>query len=107
MISYKQRGINKKYPREIEAWRLGDDTPVPGWLSDIAKISAINTGKDTVQLGFRKLTGGGIEIPDSSGQSVLVSLKTEDSFICRPTGVVAGGIFSLTPKQLELLYVKI
>lgn len=106
MILYKQRGRNNKYPEKIEVWKLNEEI-VPNWLSDVAKVSAINTGKNTVQIGFRKLSTGGIEIPDSSGQSILVKLDSEESFICKDTNARIGGIFSLTPKQLELLYVKV
>lgn len=80
MIHYKQRGRNSKYPKEIEVWRITDGD-VPSWLSDVAKVSAINIGNDTVQIGFRKLSTGGIEIPDSSGQSILVKLESEESYM--------------------------
>ena len=103
MKNYKQRGLNKKYPLEIEAWKF-EEGPVPTWLSDVAKISAIDVGHDDLQIGYRELNTGGIEILDSSGQGVLVKLESKESYVCKDISAGLGGIFSLNKKQLELLY---
>ena len=100
-MKFKLIGRNNKYPDKIEAWEF-EKSPVPEWLSEIAKISSITD--DKVQLEYRKTNTGGVEILDSSGQSTLVKLETKDSSVCKNLDVEFGGIFALTSKQLELLY---
>ena len=94
----KQKGRNDKYPKEIEIWRSGEK--VPEWLLNVAQIVGIDESFGTYILGTNKLSSGGYEIKDSSGQGVLVHVWNDDDFVCYGD----GKIFSLSPKQLKLLY---
>ena len=93
-----QKGRNNNYPESIKTWRRGEK--VPEWLSDRAYISSIdiNIGYN---LKYRNTTTGGYEILDSSGIDVLVRAENKDDYICLGNN---GKIFSLSPKQLKLLY---
>ena len=102
-MKFKLIGRNNRFPDKIDTWKFGEN-PVPEWLSEIAKVSSIDPDNDTIQLDFRKTNTGGIEILDSSGKSTLVKLETKDSYVCKNLDTEVGGIFALTPKQLELLY---
>ncbi len=93
-----QRGLNSKYPERIDTWRLGES--VPDWLSDRAKVLFID-GEGNITLDMFKLDTGGVEIKNSDGKGILVKMKTGDSVLCYSSG---KNIFSLKPKQLELLY---
>ena len=92
---FVQCGRNDKYPEQIETWRRGET--VPEWISDNCKIIGIE-GTSLIP-EFRKVINGGYEIVKENG-SALVSTKSDSDFICFGN----NKIFSLTPKQLELLY---
>lgn len=96
-----QKGKNEKYPREIYTWGLGEE--VPSWLSDNAQVKFID-GDGNITLGMNKLTTGGREIIRADGKGILVRLVTGDSRVCYTPG---KPIFTLKPKQLELLYRKV
>ena len=93
-----QRGMNSKYPEKINTWRLGEN--IPEWLSDRAKVLFID-GDGNITLDLLKLDTGGVEIKNSDGKGILVKMETGDSVLCYSNG---KNIFSLKPKQLELLY---
>lgn len=93
-----QRGMNDRYPDEIETWKLGDK--IPEWLSDKAQVVFID-GEGNLTLNIRDLNSGGKEIIGSDGKSILVKMETPKSLVCysprRP-------IFSLRQEQIDLLY---
>ena len=93
-----QKGRNNSYPQTIQVWRRGE--LVPEWLSDRACIVSIdlNTG---YSLRYRDTVSGGYEILDSSGIDVLVRTERKEDYICFGDN---GKIFSLSPKQIKLLY---
>lgn len=93
-----QKGRNYNFPESIQIWRKGEK--VPEWLSDRACITSIDM-KLGYNLKYRNTTTGGYEILDSSGIDVLVRSKNIDDYICLGDN---GKIFSLSPKQLNLLY---
>lgn len=99
---YVQRGWNEKYPAKIITWKLGQ--PVPEWLSDLAKIAAIDANTNRVYLQTRDNNQGGYELLTSSGNSKLVTTKSRSDVICKDISRKIGGIFSLTPIQFRLLY---
>lgn len=93
----KQRGYNDKYPETIEAWRLNEK--IPEWLSDRAKITFID-GSGNVTLDKTDDPDGGYAIKDASGTRELVRTKSKDDYVCFGNNKV----FSLSRKQLEILY---
>lgn len=93
-----QKGRNNNYPESIRIWRRGEK--VPEWLSDKAFISSIDI-KTGYNLRYRNTTTGGYEILDSSGINVLVSVRNQSDYVCLGDN---GRFFSLSPKQLKLLY---
>jgi hypothetical protein len=95
--TYRQKGINKKYPTTIWTWKLGDD--VPEWLSDIAKVKSIVDG---TKLDLIMSNTGGYEIKDSGGIDILVRTKKEDDLVCMSTDKTS--IFSLSQLKFKLLY---
>ena len=105
MIRYKQRGLNDTFPREVTTWKYGDD--VPEWLSDIAKVASIDNNTHRISLETRETNTGGFEILDSSGQHVLVRLDSKTDILCRDISSEVKGItlFSMTPRQFDLIYV--
>ncbi len=94
----KQKGQNSNYPQEISIWKMGEK--VPEWLSNVAQILGIDDANDTYILGINRLSKGGYEIKDSSGQNVLVRVWNDDNYVCYGD----GRFFSLSPTQLKLLY---
>ena len=100
---YKQRGYNKKYPLKIITWQLGE--AVPEWLSNIAKVGAIDSGTGELKLEMRDTNTGGFELLDSSGSISLVKTKGKFDLICKDLDSL-GNIFSLTPLQFNLIYEK-
>lgn len=90
-----QCGRNDKYPEQVETWRKGE--PLPSWISDNCKIIGME-GTSLIPC-YRGVVGGGYEIIRENGQS-LVSTKSDKDFVC----LGDNKIFSLTPKQMELLY---
>ena len=105
MIKYKQRGQNDTCPGEVTTWKYGDD--VPEWLSDIAKVASIDNNTHRISLETRETNTGGFEILDSSGQHVLVRLDSKTDILCRDISSEVKGItlFSMTPRQFDLIYV--
>lgn len=99
---YKQRGVNNAYPLEIETWKWGED--IPEWLSDLAKIGAIDSETNKVFLEHRELSAGGYELLDSSGSGTLVRTTSKGDYVCRDLSKKKGGLFVLTPIQLNLIY---
>ena len=95
-MRWKQRGYNGKYPREIETWQHGEH--VPEWLIRLAKVKFID-GEGNVTLEFRE-TSVGPELLESSGRNPLVKMREKSDFIC----LGDDHIFSLTEKQINLLY---
>lgn len=100
MEIFIQRGENSKYPISIETWTWGEE--VPEWLSDQAKISAIDSETNKVSLEIRNTNSGGYEIIASSGQTTLLTTKHKDDYVC--LDLAKGGLFVLTKDQLNLLY---
>ena len=94
----RQRGENPKYPEEIVYWRVG--MKVPEWLSDQARVKFID-GEGNITLEKRDRVEGGYEILGSDGISILVRTKGMGDYICFDG---RSRIFSLTEKQMELLY---
>lgn len=93
-----QKGYNPDYPVEAYIWT--PTQPIPEWMIDRAKISGFNESGEPI-LCTRLKSSGGIDILDSSGKNVLVSLVTEDSWILYSS---SHPLMSVTPHQLELLY---
>ena len=93
-----QKGRNNNYPESIKTWKRGDK--VPEWLSDRAFIVSIDLNNG-YNLKYRNITTGGYEILDSSGVDVLVKVASQNDYVCFGNN---GKIFSLSPKQLKLLY---
>lgn len=101
ITSAVQKGYNPKYPREILVWKRGDF--VPEWLSNRVKISAldVNTGSPIPE--YRKNGWeNGYALMDSGGVSIAISVPDSDDFICFEEST--GRLFSLNPRQLNLLY---
>ena len=92
----RQKGNNPKYPKEIEYWKFGQS--VPEWLSDNAKVKFID-GEGNITLDFKE-TNTGLDLPDSSGKSILLRLTGKDDYICMGDNI----IFSLTKKQFKILF---
>ena len=101
-MKFIQSGHNGKYPRLIEPCTRGEE--VPEWLSDIAKVGAIDGTTNKVFLECRDLNNGGYELLDSSGQSSLIKTTSKVDLICRELGKRGGRLFTLTPSQLKLMY---
>ena len=99
--TYKQKGKNNKYPTTIQVWKLGDS--VPEWLSNIAKVGAINENTGELSLFTRDTNTGGFELLDSGGTISLVKTKSRKDYVCKPLES-RGPVFSLTPLQLKMLY---
>ena len=93
-----QKGYNPDYPKEAYIWT--PNQPIPEWMIDRAKISGFNESGEPI-LCTRSKSSGGIEILDSSGKEVLVSIRTKDSWILYSS---SHPLMSVTPHQLELLY---
>ena len=93
-----QRGMNDRYPDEIETWKLGDK--IPEWLSDKAQVIFID-GEGNLTLNIRDLNSGGKEIIGSDGKSILVKMETPKSLVCYSP---RRTIFSLRQEQIDLLY---
>ena len=102
MEIHKRKGHNSAFPEKILTWKKGQK--VPEWLSDKAKIVAINGIDGSVMLGTRNTSSGGIEILDSSGTRVLVRTSGVDDFVCINADNLISTPFVLTPIQLSLLY---
>lgn len=107
---YKQKGLNKKYPKEIEVWKINDEY-IPEWISDRAKVESVGEN-GVLKIGTLETNDGGIEIINSNGTGVLVKIENkEEDFICfsryEEKNVLIKGVFPLTKHQLELLYEKI
>ena len=93
-----QKGRNNLYPKTIQVWKRGER--VPEWLSDRACITSIDSNIG-YNLKYRNTVSGGYEILDSSGVDVLVRAKDQGDYICLGDN---GRFFSLSPRQLTLLY---
>lgn len=93
-----QKGKNDLFPEIIDTWRISEK--VPTWLSDQAQVRFVD-GEGNITLDYNDLSTGGREILKSGKQGILVRLDTKDSYVCHSTG---KPIFSLRPKQIELLY---
>ena len=93
-----QKGRNNLYPQSIRIWKRGEK--VPEWLSDRAFITSIDL-KNGYNLKYRETTTGGYEILDSSGVNVLIRTIGREDYVCLGDN---GRIFSLSPKQVKLLY---
>ena len=99
-MRYEQRGYNSRFPVIIkDTWKIGE--LVPEWLSDRAKINYIDDNTGNVGLDLVETNNGGYIIRDSSGSSDLVHLISRDDLVCCD---IMNNIFSLTKKQIELLY---
>ena len=97
---FRQTGENEAYPKEIITWRKGDE--FPEWLSDIARIKSYDHGKKILDL--RDTDTGGYEVLDSSGSQALVRVPGKNDFVCRNLHIPGSKLFSLSPRQLKLLY---
>ena len=101
MNSAEQRGFNSNYPQKILLWKRGD--LVPEWLSNRVKIVAIdgNTGSPVPEYRENSWVNG-YSLLDSGGVTVAVSVKDSGDYVC--FSEETGKLFSLNPKQLNLLY---
>lgn len=104
--SYTQRGENREYPMEIEAWRKSDNTNPPAWLSDKCKVLTIKSD-GILELATRKYDDSSYEYI-SPELSPIVKVRSEEDWIC--LGDISkyekNKMFSLTPRQFDLLYKK-
>lgn len=101
---YIQRGENLAYPLEIRCWSKKLDENIPSWLSDICKVNSINN--DGVYIvETRKYDDGSYDYLSSDHQPI-VNVSSDEDWICigDKGKYVKNMIFSLTPKQFELLY---
>lgn len=96
-MNYKQKGKNSKYPDSISVWFLKDKHNIPYWLTESAAILGFDEFDDYPILDIR-----GNSIQRSDGKGFLVVFTSEEDCICFGD----NKIFSLTPKQLEILYKK-
>ena len=96
---WAQRGRNNLYPETIETWKQGET--VPEWLSDRAKVEMVDLGNADKILKTSPLSSGGYEVYEASGKSVLVRVP-EGGYVCFGD----NRIFSLSQKELDLLYEK-
>ena len=94
-----QKGYNPDYPKEAYIWTPSNPI-IPEWISDRAKVIGFSESGEPI-LYTRPKSSGGFEILDTTGGSVLVSLRTEDSWVLYST---SHPLMSVTPHQLELLY---
>lgn len=101
-MTYRQKGQNSDFPNEIETWCWGET--VPEWLSDIAKVAAIDSNTSKVQLEVIETNTGGFSLKDSSGQGTLITLLDKRDILCREAGKKGSRLFTLTALQLKLLY---
>lgn len=93
----KQRGRNTKYPETIETWKLGEK--VPSWLSNVCAVKEVDKGGN-IKLDMRETDGGGYELIASGVNQILVKVKGSDDYVCFGD----SRVFTLTQKQIELLY---
>ena len=104
MKYYIQRGENLEYPLEIRCWRKTLDENVPTWLSDKCKITTI-TEDGMYLLKTRKYNDDSYDYLSPDNQPVEKVNSDEDWICIGDKGkYVKDMIFSLTPKQFELLY---
>lgn len=100
---YIQRGENSDYPKEIRVWRKISKLSPPSWMTDICKVVSIDNGY--YQLEVRKFNTGEYEYlaPDLTP---IVHVSDDSDYICYGdiNKYRKNYIFSLTPKQLNLLY---
>lgn len=95
----KQSGENKNYPEICDAWKMGE--PIPEWLSDSARVKEIKED-GTVVLSTSTTSSGGVMILGHQGPTdILVTLKSEESWIIHSK---THKLISLTDLQLRLLY---
>ena len=92
----KQRGRNNKYPETIETWRLGEK--VPSWLSNVCAVKRVDESGE-MKLDLRE-AGNGYELIASGVNQILVKVDKNEDYVCFGD----SRIFSLTSKQIELLY---
>jgi hypothetical protein len=92
----KQIGKNNKYPEEILVWKKGES--IPSWLSDVCNIIKLGENGEPI-LDMRK-SGEGYELITSGTNQILVKVNNEEDWVCFGD----KRIFSLSNKQLELLY---
>lgn len=95
-----QKGRNDNYPVKIETWMYGET--VPEWLSDKAKVVAIDEGTGNPMLDMIETTTGGYELKNSDGISALVKTNDRYDYVCHDP--VTDKIFSLSKLQISLLY---
>lgn len=101
ITSAVQKGYNSKYPKEVLVWKKGDF--VPEWLSNRVKIVALDIDTGSPIPEFRKNGWeNGYALLDSGGVSIAVSVKNINDFVCFDEST--GKLFSLNPRQLNLLY---
>lgn len=99
MATLKQRGRNSNYPETCETWKYGEK--IPDWLSDKAKINAIDSRSGNPELDLIETKSGGYEIRTSSGENVLLKTKSRSDLVCYSP---EKGIFVLTEEQANLIY---
>jgi len=103
-MTNKQIGENSKYPQEVITWKLGE--VVPEWISDRAKVTALEATTNNVQIDLRNTNTGGYEIIDADGINTLVKSNGKEDIICREALHKTSKIFSLSPIQFKLIYGK-
>lgn len=103
MKEFVQRGENPVYPKKVVCWRKSSNTVPPEWLTDKSKVIGITDG--TYELATRKYDDGTYEYitPDLH---TIVKVSSDDDYICMGdiSKYEKGKIFSLRPRQFELLY---
>lgn len=102
-IKYRQCGKNDKYPEEIMVWKVNDTKNIPDWIIDSCKVKDMSEGQ--IILDTRNTNTGGLEFITAGSNSILFSTKTKEDYACYNKDTKK--IFSLTEKQLNLLYEKI
>jgi hypothetical protein len=97
MLKLKQWGYNPSYPIEAESWKFGE--PVPGWLSDVARVLGFNSDGGII-LETYKDASGKIHIKDTYRPIDIFVLPNEDAMIIYGE----GKRLVIDETKLDLLY---
>jgi hypothetical protein len=84
----------------VETWKYSD--PVPEWLSDRAKINAIDSNTGNPLIDITETNTGGYEVKDSTGRDILFRTKNRNDLVCFCSKT--NRIFVLTSIQAHLIY---
>lgn len=99
-----QRGHNSNYPKEITTWCPDTDmTIVPDWVNFRCRVKNIDDEFGNPILDYSKTSEGGYQFKGSDGVSIAFTTSSPGEYICYCAK--EEKIFSLRPKQLDLLYI--